>query len=96
MGNCIQNSSQTIALTKSHQDNKFNVCREGDNSVVRVKVLVTRKELEKLMKHCTNNNMSKTGSVEFILDGQMFKDRIGDWKPNLESIPEESSVANLQ
>ncbi|KAL9660602.1 hypothetical protein QQ045_025419 [Rhodiola kirilowii] len=102
MGNCIiKHCSQSRAGKQDaeaeyfKEEKKSKACESVGGRVVRVKVVVTRKELEKFLRH---NNKQRTS--EYIFDADVMiklitvggTTRHGDdeWKPNLETIPEES------
>uniref|UniRef100_A0A7N0TFB4 Uncharacterized protein n=1 Tax=Kalanchoe fedtschenkoi TaxID=63787 RepID=A0A7N0TFB4_KALFE len=122
MGNCVRHCSQSRAQKQGDgirraefgeemKSTAPTACKDKDGErVVRVKVVVTRNELEQILRHYNNHSSSSSSSRR---DGITTDDRQmwiinklgvgercwrttthqgdyneGDWKPDLETIPE--------
>lgn len=97
MGNCIKISAPTTATTTSPENDEAvevlrpeeSLEREGGGNGVKVKVLLTRGELEWLMAQLKNGEKKlEEVLAEMGREREKEKGRCDGWKPSLESIVE--------
>jgi hypothetical protein len=96
MGNCMKISASTPTTRSSDYDEVPEVLRqeemlerEGGGNGVKVKVLLTRAELEWLMAQLKNGEKKlEEVLAEMGREREIGKGRCDGWKPSLESIVE--------
>ncbi|KAF3333272.1 hypothetical protein FCM35_KLT00963 [Carex littledalei] len=97
MGNCIKISASTTSTATSPENYEVpemirqeeNLEREGGGNGVKVKVLLTRGELEWLMAQLKNGEKKlEEVLAEMGRERERGKGRCDGWKPALESIVE--------
>ncbi|KAF3333236.1 hypothetical protein FCM35_KLT00927 [Carex littledalei] len=103
MGNCIKISAPTTATTNPENDEvvaevirpEESLEREGGGNGVKVKVLLTRGELEWLMAQLKNGEKKlEEVLAEMGREREREKGRCDGWKPSLERIVEYPELLN--